>query len=561
MFELALECYDKGLEIDAQHETLLLNKLSALLSLYRYHEAFALGEPLLASGTLEDNNIARLLTRLAKGYYAVGMYEKALECNNRLLETQPKSEHKELKLNVRDCLARLEERDNGIFKFKELKEHLKATEETDISEYIGPVRIKKTRTKTAPFINTDRIGLECTRDVQGGTILFVNKAVKYVKGLSSQKLIFDQQDSLNMLRECTKAMPSLNQHQHRQCRAILAFAPQIMQFEEGTNNLVERVQADPNLQLEDFKFINNQETEKMDINYNQNDRKFLNVEISQLALFGGNFISIVGAWGLWPMLTLVNHACIQNAGYFNIGDYIFVVAAQSLKAGEEIFISRKSVSNLSYSERKDHIGLCECKLCRLDSQESAANCHLRKLICEDYFQNIRPKLYHDNATPGIFGPKLELMMKQLKNTYNDPERPYQLELQHPFTGLAVSYQETSYEKALVAYLKLIEMNGFTAKLCMKKDRVSKDRIHHTIECEGPLVFAHAGMFMTLLMIAGALDYQILVRQCLALSRMAAFINQGYTNKEHAQFFKSFGHTSFSFDSNDTIELIDMKKTK
>lgn len=73
--------------------------------------------------------------------------------------------------------------------------------------------------------------------------------------------------------------------------------------------------------------------------------------------------------GLWGEPSMINHACIGNAGRVFIGDFIFITALCDIPRGEQVLMSYANTTD-PYAERQRYLRKwgfqCSCELCRED---------------------------------------------------------------------------------------------------------------------------------------------------------------------------------------------------
>ncbi|EGG20383.1 hypothetical protein DFA_07507 [Cavenderia fasciculata] len=516
-FEKALECFEKALALRSDDPNFLLNKLTALVSLLRYEEAISLARFIVETYPFETCTFSAY-NHLGTIYYCIQHYEEALECCKTTM-TFPGNEAKR---NADKCKRRIRE-SQGLYDFVTLKDIQTLPGDIDCSEYIGPIKIRDEPSKTASGRNQQRLGLECTKDVGAGTLLF-SVVTLFTHPLSTPGITEASvtKQEMDIIQESMQHyFTTCDMHCKRQLHALYS-----------TMGAMQR-----NVELDDFRYHKVVTSNIKPYNREKSNPDLYNLpilereQIAHIAKYAGRTIPCQG-WGIWSLAAMANHSCIPNACCFQIKGFLFVFASGNLKAGQEIFLERGNYRSMSYPKRIERLGFkCECPLCLLDAQETEKSFKTR-IDCIDTFKYYcgQPQQSHER-----YISKLEESIKSIKKTYSDQDRILQTELETSLRTLGLVYGDYNlYKKGIIIYLQLITTFGFSGKLSFTKTKLPQyPPIHFKIQLQGNLLFEHTYLFMELSRLAKILGYQTLFRQSLAISRLAAFIHQGFIPKEHA----------------------------
>ncbi|EGG23800.1 hypothetical protein DFA_05936 [Cavenderia fasciculata] len=525
----ALSCYDLGLAgFDKDHSILQLNKLAALLALQRYHECIPLGLILLQKLPQE----IKVYARMGKAYYALGLYEQASDSYKKLLKISPKYE--EAVLYTKKCKERIEERDNGIYDLKSIRQQAKSTSENpfeqfvDCSEYIGPVDIIQTETMGR--------GLIVTRDVPLGTLLIVSKGV----GVLDQE--YKEENMPGLIKQAIKSNPLAK----KQLSVLYSGEEDVAKSKNINNN-------------------KNPTTTENNVN-----QTYLDDPLSQIPLDDERIQRIIRyntyheyeqpTCGVWPIPSLINHSCLGNVTRFLIGDMMFIHATTNIKANQEIManytcrILPSYAARMSWLDEYFGVKICHCQLCQFDQQDTEISRTAR-----DKLDSVYRHKFTQKTLKLVDVPLLENHMRAVKNTYRDKEgRQLALDLFSPLTAIALAYQSVDHHKCLDTYFEILRVTGITVDLSDAENRaltLSQTPIKFTTTCpQKPWYFESIYTFMHLAHYSFIIKKVMQARLFLALYRLASNLFQGWSTQEQNIHKLRTGVDKKLLAFNDTIEF-------
>ncbi|XP_065859470.1 methyltransferase FGSG_00040-like [Euphorbia lathyris] len=300
----------------------------------------------------------KILLRLNKYSLALDCFKKAL-----LLDPQTNGNLETLNEYVEKCKKYVE-------KCKKLK-LLSRTGAFDISnwvinhfrgkllvlaEFIGPIEIKKSEFSGR--------GLFAIKDMDAGTLLFVNKAIATERCILSGE-DSDQNAKLVMWKNFVDEVVKTTQKWGRIRDWIITLS---------TGEDEDKLEV-PEMSLfkPDGDVDNNLENEDLDKARLMNilDVNSL-VEASVSSKVLGKNKDFYG-YGLWVLASFINHSCIPNSRRLHIKDYILVHVSRDVKSGEEITLPYFDVLS-PLEKRKEMLkewGFnCNCKRCKFEEETS-----------------------------------------------------------------------------------------------------------------------------------------------------------------------------------------------
>ncbi|EOY01862.1 SET domain protein [Theobroma cacao] len=324
-FTEALQDCDRALQIEATHFKTLLCKGKILLSLNRYAHALdcfkaALFDP-QGNGKLEILN---------------GYLEKC-----KKLEFQSRT---------------------GSFDLSDWVLNGFRGKPPELSEYIGPVLVKRSETSGR--------GLFATKNIDAGTVVLVTKAVAIERGILGgedsgenaqlvmwKNFIDKVKDAVTKCQRTQLLISMLSTGENEEGLEV----PEMSHFRpevESNGCSKEKLEMDKILSILD---VNSLVEEAVSANVLGKNSDFYGV-------------------GLWILASFINHSCNANARRLHVGDYVMVHASRDIKAGEEItFMYFDTLSPLDKRmEMSKSWGFnCRCRRCKFE--EVCAKQELREI--------------------------------------------------------------------------------------------------------------------------------------------------------------------------------------
>ncbi|XP_065859464.1 methyltransferase FGSG_00040-like [Euphorbia lathyris] len=225
-----------------------------------------------------------------------------------------------------------------------------------LAEFIGPIQIKKSEFSGR--------GLFAIKDMDAGTLLFVNKAIATERCILSGE-DSDQNAKLVMWKNFVDEVVKTTQKWGRIRDWIITLS---------TGEDEDKLEV-PEMSLfkPDGDVDNNLENEDLDKARLMNilDVNSL-VEASVSSKVLGNNRHLYGV-GLWVLASFINHSCTPNSRRLHIGDYILVHVSRDVKSGEEITLPYFDILS-PLEKRKEMLkewGFnCNCKRCKFEEETS-----------------------------------------------------------------------------------------------------------------------------------------------------------------------------------------------
>ncbi|GAM18698.1 hypothetical protein SAMD00019534_018730 [Acytostelium subglobosum LB1] len=539
-FDQALASYNQGLALDPQHSVLSHNKMAALLALKHYHECILLGLKLVEI-TPENE---KLLLRLARCYYELGLYDLSNERYSQVIKIAPKNN--DAKSGVQKCTTRLSELREANYNYKKIRETLSPEGHADCAEYIGPIKIIDT-----PDMGR---GLVLTQDVPAGTLLIASRAVGYFKGQPTDELPYMDMSAKIMLKNSDLKIASLSVLQAKANPCISKRLSLLYYGKEAIsadNTPLDVFMPPTTISFEGAPVIG-QELAKRITQFNAfTADDYENIQANTMS-------KIVG---LWPLPSLLNHSCIYNVSRFFIGDFMFIYSNSNLTAGQQLF-SCYMDNGQEYAERCEtlkngfSIDKCSCQLCEWDRAENPDSVKQRQKLAAS-FDQYRDRIKNRDLT--VIN-QLSSLCNLIHSTYK-PDRPFfHSAMFLTGTALGMMCGAGKYEKGMEVYIECVKSTGFDPSLLdmtvpkspeAKKKQKQMATKTFELETRGRMAminYTHIDLFIHIAEYAYNLGRFTLARQCVALSRFAGLITHGLDPVSYKKFFngKNFNPDLFTF---------------
>ncbi|EFA83360.1 TPR domain protein [Heterostelium album PN500] len=534
-FDKALEYYCSGLALDPKHPLLLSNKMAALIELKRYIECIQTGVELLSrQASLVPLSQEKLLIRLGKSYYLVGLYEKSMEIYEKLVKIVPNNN--QYPTLIKQCKVRIVERDQGRFDFKAISDAFKSTGEVDCSEYIGPLKMTKTKHGR---------GLAVTQDVEAGTLLLVSKGVGvYREPEKKDTTVFDVnfKDKVAMNVNSAQVIALVN----RQIKANPKLATQVSKLYHDSNPTASFGLVDS---LDFFK-VNESIVDQV---INNTTNIPINVEDVRSIVKLNAFFDDKKIHGLWIVPSFINHDCLPNTSRMFIGDAMIIFSARSFKANDEITTGYCSFLE-SYEKRKGHhtaFGFtCECQLCQKDRKYTKSEVEQIEKLAEQFQSEFAPKIrkYDQSIIPTI-----KNNIEVFKKKYG---QHLQFDLIHQLSGLSLLYRTKYQDKlSMECLFESLQVSGFTINpINYSRAELPSTPAQFTIQCNGVLQPFYSDIFLQISNNAFNLGLWQLSRETAALSRLNSLIFRGMNTAQHTAEYTGKVEPGVLKFNNDTIKL-------
>lgn len=184
------------------------------------------------------------------------------------------------------------------------------------------------------------------------------------------------------------------------------------------------------------------------------------------------------SYGVWPLVSHINHACISNCQSSFIGDVQIVRATKDLEPGSELFFWYKSpVGYYTYEEAQKQLQnwdfTCACALCLARKKTAKTTINERK----DLWTKIRgvtddlmegPMVASGKLRPAN-AKKVKKLLQQLEATYSSDERApgaVRLELWSLYTEFGETlFRAGEFFEAIEMVVRGFEALGFIVTAC------------------------------------------------------------------------------------------------
>ncbi|KAK6242713.1 hypothetical protein SCA6_008102 [Theobroma cacao] len=232
----------------------------------------------------------------------------------------------------------------------------------ELSEYIGPVLVKRSETSGR--------GLFATKNIDAGTVVLVTKAVAIERGILGgedsgenaqlvmwKNFIDKVKDAVTKCQRTQLLISMLSTGENEEGLEV----PEMSHFRpevESNGCSKEKLEMDKILSILD---VNSLVEEAVSANVLGKNSDFYGV-------------------GLWILASFINHSCNANARRLHVGDYVMVHASRDIKAGEEITIMY--FDTLSPLDKRMEMSKswgfnCRCRRCKFE--EVCAKQELREI--------------------------------------------------------------------------------------------------------------------------------------------------------------------------------------
>lgn len=433
------------------NKILLLNLSAAYLSSGYYESVISTVDKLLQI----DPNCKKAQFRAGRANYELRKYAESKQWFTKLLQGFPDCE--EAKTELQRCEDRLTEATQGshsVYRMV-LERLLKPRQPIDCADYIGPIRLVDIPGKGQRYV--------ATKDLNPGTLLLVNKALKVAWKNSSAKGLECLEDDtpgstgdLKTFNELTSAVANMVM------KNPITFGPTISNLSAEANesqdhSTIHPVFCDPQLQEEPIVDIERICSTKL-------FRTCTGMFQYQSAIFEANRSVIIDNFGIGCfLLPMFGHRCVSNALHEIYNDVMFVRAVQPITEGEEIFIHRFN-PDIPYEKRmteSESRGFrCDCRLCFFDENEPK-NFRLRREALIVTFNNQIMKVVHQRWHVNIF-QDLKKLIANMKSTYRKSKRKeLQIDLIDVYCKFGMLYRKRGlHEQAADSFLNAIRAFGF-----------------------------------------------------------------------------------------------------
>ncbi|RUS34537.1 hypothetical protein BC938DRAFT_479791 [Jimgerdemannia flammicorona] len=370
----AIESYTQALEVEPNDVVLLSNRAQAYLNLQQFWHALQDAE---AAVKIDGAN-TKALFRHAKALYGMRLYKEASNSLQKL--STPTPETREL---TRRTQQRLEEQEHGRYDvFGILKDaQSMRMPYLDNANYVGPVRITEIPGKGR--------GMVATKEIAEGTLLMCSKAYSII--YEGELAEMNWSDSLPP-PIIIKVVEKLQAEPWTAAELYNLYAgPTMAPIAVDVTNTAEEIQID-------FLRINNIVCENC---FRVDGDPWPQLSSQPTTLQAKNRTSAAAAFdeevgkgsGLWVLPSYLNHSCLANASYLNIGDLMFIRAIRGIKEGEEISVAYVPALD-TFAERTKKLQRrnfdCMCQLCEFGRAQPEAARRRKELL--DEFHVIQPAI-------------------------------------------------------------------------------------------------------------------------------------------------------------------------
>ncbi|XP_065859466.1 methyltransferase FGSG_00040-like [Euphorbia lathyris] len=225
----------------------------------------------------------------------------------------------------------------------------------ELAEFIGPIEIKKSEFSGR--------GLFAIKDIDAGTLLFVNKAI------ATERCILSGEDSGQNAKFMWKNFVDEVVKTTQKCGRIRDWISTLSTGEDEDNLEVPEIR----LFKPDGEFVINLANQDLD-----KDR-LMNILIVNSLVEASVSSKVLGknkdlyGFGLWVLASFINHSCTPNSRRLHIGDHILVHVSRDVKSGEEITLPYFDILS-SLENRKEILKQrgfnCNCKRCKFEEEMS-----------------------------------------------------------------------------------------------------------------------------------------------------------------------------------------------
>jgi hypothetical protein len=366
-WEMALEFYNKGLELNADDVNLLSNRASIYLKIGYFNATLEDCERVLKINQGHHKAIYRKAIALENlCFYENGSFinkiDEAVEEYKKLLNLVEDDENikNDINLRIKNCFQKLDN-SKGIFNRQNLlNEEDKLNQQINSQDY-KPERLDS-ESNTFPFRNqkvklTDTklngVSVIACENIYEGELLLVEKALVHILTEEYEKFKHTYQFDLTS---------SQNYDQDSEVYQILAtkLSKQLYNKQENVylKNILPSLYTEAN--------VNKSLAERNKMNTTDETNIFEIIEKNAILTIrnaDNNYKEI--CYGLWPMASFLNHSCNPNAFYYGIGRYLILKAIADIPKGNEIRISY--IERMPYDERNYTLQKwgfkCDCPLC------------------------------------------------------------------------------------------------------------------------------------------------------------------------------------------------------
>ncbi|RUS35526.1 hypothetical protein BC938DRAFT_480333 [Jimgerdemannia flammicorona] len=375
----AIDSYTQALELEPDDVALLSNRAHAHLQLQQFRKALQDAEAALKL----DGANPKARFRQAKALYAMRSYEEAW--NSLKMLSKATVETQELSRRTRQ---RLEEQKNGRYNVMSILHEARSTwpPYLDHSDYVGPMRVTEIPGKGR--------GMVATKEIAEGSLLMCSKAFA---------VVFEEKSVHDIV---IKIVDKLKKEPWVATELYDLYAgPNMPPMSTNCTNATEAAEIDiariTNIVIENSFTV---------------DKELWTPLSSQLLPHANRRGVLDVGTGLWILPSLINHSCLANASFFNIGDFMFIRAVRDLNEGEEVCVAYVGVLD-TYEGRTKKLEKrnfeCHCPLCDFERAQPEATCRRAKLL--DEFTRMRPEIQMGNVGKM---PRLKVIMDEIRKTYS-----------------------------------------------------------------------------------------------------------------------------------------------
>jgi len=342
----AINSFTKAIELDEKNEKCYSNRSWAYSKLNQFENALVDANKAICMDPENEKykfRAATALCGLCKYYEAKEIVESILKNN----------EIKDVRELFDEIIEKILQSEKGKYDFYDLFKNHSNDFDINVSDYIGPLEIKK-----ASHMGR---GVFATRDIHAGELLSLTKAFAFIrhkidnsKGYDVNSGIYNKKDDEALITACTQ-----------KCSESLYYLNLINLLCDGSEEF-------PEVDIKTFHPL---------FSYDKVPRKITNIDnakIKRIISYNGFSADSINpfekimqtGYGIWIFPSLYNHSCEPNADRNWVGDLFVVRAAKNIKKGEEIFVSYIPVESI-YSERANMLKFwkiwnCECRRCKIE---------------------------------------------------------------------------------------------------------------------------------------------------------------------------------------------------